>query len=841
MSIITTTHHAVVENAPNIDDFTYEWAVTEPATIISGQGTPTVVVSSDDSQYNTTFFLTCKVTSTTADPKPGDAIGQDVIEIRFDHIRSNITFGKIDIVKTGVCSFVPPATACESIGTYSASANNANIKYNWYISSGTAVIAGDSNRKTVDVKTTDSSDFTLSCDMIADLNTFVANLTTRHTNNLINEPIRINDMTSAGGTGYCVILEGQTECAAQSSYRVVTNKPADTFKWSVSPGASIVSDDSSEVVTVESIGSASVTTFSLTCVVTYGAETATLTRSFSHRRAEESDLSLVLTGNFNPSATYVYPATTATITESYEAIATGIINPTYNWTLANDNANIIAGQNEKIVTLEATNSQSVLEQLTCDVTGDFNLISASQNINFNITDATGEPVIESITDSGGFCRFTDTQNCIATSSHTVQLSSIGNGIASYVWTVIGASIVSGQGTDTIEVTTNNSQLTTNFTVKCDVTDNNQRTDSLQINASHSRELNQGNLIYEPLPNGGIRLRDVRSRPWDRFGIGLSLNKSELGDFLIVGARGWDTELDKLGAVFVYQKDPVDKIWKGDTIITPNFQGPQLNFGIALASYRDKMIIANANENGTNRTEYMTWDGSNWVYKSQFNGAGVFFDTTTIMSMNDNMAFVPQDGFSGSWDLVGDNFQEGEVLLNTKYLKITENNLTAADENLMVVYEWVSPNWVAKQTIPDSGSGYTNTNKRVAGITSTTLVFPSLVDNTLYIKVYTFNGTSYEFDSMFESPADPTIFRFMTFEIHPSGNYIAIFTLVPSKRIYVYKKVDGEWVASAVYSPPADASSDYQLTHTSNEDEIIVGDQEEIDPKAGAIYIYKWEQ
>lgn len=78
-------------------------------------------------------------------------------------------------------------------------------------------------------------------------------------------------------------------------------------------------------------------------------------------------------------------------------------------------------------------------------------------------------IITGITeDVDGTCAYNGGQTCVAQSTYSAVVVN-GGTYVDYVWTLTGATIVSGQGTSTIVLSTDSDEATVNFNVACEVT------------------------------------------------------------------------------------------------------------------------------------------------------------------------------------------------------------------------------------------------------------------------------------------------------------------------------------------------------------------------------------
>ena len=86
----------------------------------------------------------------------------------------------------------------------------------------------------------------------------------------------------------------------------------------------------------------------------------------------------------------------------------------------------------------------------------------------------------------GSCEYEPAGTCTANSTYSVVVSN-NTGIIVYLWEIVGVgvSVASGQGTDTVVITSDNSDASTAFNLKCTVTDD---TDNATTNSdfTHTR-------------------------------------------------------------------------------------------------------------------------------------------------------------------------------------------------------------------------------------------------------------------------------------------------------------------------------------------------------------------
>lgn len=106
----------------------------------------------------------------------------------------------------------------------------------------------------------------------------------------------------------------------------------------------------------------------------------------------------------------------------------------------------------------------------------FGLLGGASNPNFHIRSMSQL--------SAGSCDYLSGGDCTAQSSYKATTAN-NVGVVSYVWVVVGATLTSGQGTDTITVdTTGSSDIT--FNVQCTV-DDTVTNDSKNRDFTHSRD------------------------------------------------------------------------------------------------------------------------------------------------------------------------------------------------------------------------------------------------------------------------------------------------------------------------------------------------------------------
>lgn len=96
----------------------------------------------------------------------------------------------------------------------------------------------------------------------------------------------------------------------------------------------------------------------------------------------------------------------------------------------------------------------------------------------------------------GRCSSLNGADCVATSSYKVSTDGNGVGDLSYTWTVIGGTISSGNGTDTIVVVTTGSE-DVNLYIKVDVADDYTIT-TVDMNAVHSRSTKYDEVVINGL-------------------------------------------------------------------------------------------------------------------------------------------------------------------------------------------------------------------------------------------------------------------------------------------------------------------------------------------------------
>ena len=299
------------------------------------------------------------------------------------------------------------------------------------------------------------------------------------------------DSITQNTAGSCEYLAGG-DCEATSSHTVNVSNEQGTvaYVWTLVGDATIEAGQGTDTVTVSTDGNTGVT-FDLTCTVADDWSGDDVEARVVHSRSEAtinftaSPDPLVITYDSTP-ALVVPSAVTSLVATSDEVgritltwdDSTGYPTPTYkvyrddtwleNVSVSDYVDTIAAGT--YTYRIDATNSEGTATGTEDDGTSQAGDVPIS-------ADSISE-------DSAGSCDYHTAGTCVATSTHTITVSG-DTGTVAYSWsTNNGAVIASGQGTDTVTVTTDSGGDVT-FALNCNISDDNS-SDSLAVDFTHSR-------------------------------------------------------------------------------------------------------------------------------------------------------------------------------------------------------------------------------------------------------------------------------------------------------------------------------------------------------------------
>ncbi len=394
-SPVCPTATAQVYSVTNTAGSTYAWTVPAGATIVSGQGTNSITVD---------FGATAGTISVTETSNCG--VGTPVTQ--------NVLTNTIPTTPaiTGPSSVCPNATS----QTYSV-ANNSGSTYTWTVPVGATIVSGQgTNTITVDFGATAGTISVIQNSTCGASPSVSTNVTTSTT-----------PVTSA--------ITGPSPVCPNATAQVysVTNNVGSTYTWAVPAGATIVSGQGTNSITVD-----------------FGATAGTISVTETSPCATGTPVNITITNSPLPTTSAITGLPTACANATGQTFSvTNTAGSTYAWTVP-AGATITAGQGTNSITVDlgtTSGNVSVVETNGC---GNGTAVTFAVSIN---------PILSNPVISGS------TALCAPATNQTYSVPVIAG--VTNTWTITGATIVSGQGTNSIVIDLTGSS---NATVSLNQTD-----------------------------------------------------------------------------------------------------------------------------------------------------------------------------------------------------------------------------------------------------------------------------------------------------------------------------------------------------------------------------------
>jgi hypothetical protein len=349
------------------------------------------------------------------------------------------------------------------------------FKYLWSIEAGNAYIASNPTYPTVIVKTisgTENETFTLQCMIVDDLMAY-ANISKDYTHiKTQKNPINITGITTDYNNSCTFENPLKYTCTSTSKHTVATaSSTGDVrYRWRVYEGAVIESGQGTDSIVISNTGRDISKTITIECTVSDLLGEAIDTIQVTHTKTMRSSVDAIgITENYNNSCTIGEDGCIATSSYSFTYSNAGLpINIVWSLWSSTDNitdVKILSGQGSGSIVVESNSSK---EEINFNVRAMLKDEYTSDYIDFPTSHTRTEPqeiVITSLTETiTGSCKYPLGGSCQVNSEYTINAS----GYDILVWEVTGegATIVSGQGTTTIVVTTPDGSSTASYNVKC---------------------------------------------------------------------------------------------------------------------------------------------------------------------------------------------------------------------------------------------------------------------------------------------------------------------------------------------------------------------------------------
>ena len=473
---------------------------------------------------------------------------------------SDLAITSIDESAAGSCEYMPGDVCTIQTGyTAQIEGGDATTSYLWSVGQGSIVSGQGTDSVVVESTASSNIDLTLTLIVADALGSVTGSETFTHTRTEMTSDLAITsiDETSAGS---CEYAAGST-CPATSTYTAVIADPLGTvsYVWSVT-GATIDSGQGTDTVTISTDADAD-TSFDLTLSVSDdNAGSDSMTETFSHTRTEavvnnnviysmntpfEGGVDTPIDTEWVPphDSAWKIELTLTTNTDGTASSGSGVYEngqrcflgvgagedlvfglgndydadhgttpgQQYELTMEYDGAGGVTYSIDGLVYqsypvsflgvtssfyLGAWNDQGTLTKHV-DYTIDSLLITSGEVSDLAITS-----IVES---SAGSCEYTAGSTCPASSTHTAIITD-PIGTVTYLWSVTGATITSGQGSDTVTVITDNTDANTSFTLTLEVSDDITSVTTIET-FSHTR-------VVEIIQEGEMPLPTIPSNVLD---------------------------------------------------------------------------------------------------------------------------------------------------------------------------------------------------------------------------------------------------------------------------------------------------------------------------------------
>ena len=450
------------------------------AYIISGQGTKTVTIGTRG--RNTTENFTLGVTVS-------DKFSSDYKEAIFAHTRvqvAAITVGSITESNTGSCMLEQSqSNTCRVESTYTAtnSEPGTSLTKIWTTGNANVIITSGQGTNTVTVESAEhnlNTNFKMKFEVFDEYTSATSELATAHIRTIRAAKV-VMSLVEGANLGCVYDTAPGSVCRAVSSYAITTNDNGlpETILWTISGNATITSGQGTKTIVVESNGNNTENfTVSATASDTYSSKTSSI--ETSHVKSIRIPVDIMSINEKIVGSCVIGTGDTKCITTSRYGMTTGPIDydkATVLWVVVGNGT--IIGQNNEVEVVVQTDS-SINEGFTLEVAINDTHTSDTKSQAFTHTRAK-EIVIASLTEStSGSCSWETNKTCVSTSEYTISATNADT----YVWEVTGATIASGQGTNTITVTTT-SNVSDAFNVKCTAS-NSVDSKSINNNFTHTR-------------------------------------------------------------------------------------------------------------------------------------------------------------------------------------------------------------------------------------------------------------------------------------------------------------------------------------------------------------------
>ncbi len=395
----------------------YNWAVPAGATIVSGNGTSTINVSYSAS------FVSGNI-SVQAITNCGSSAAK-TLAITKTAPASPAAISGI----ASVCSYV----GSSSTVTYSVTAVSGATSYTWAVPGGAGIVSGQGTTSIAVSYSTSFVSGNVSVQAAAGCGSSLAK-TLAITKTLPTAPVAIN-----GPTGVCALMGS----AATATYTISPVAGAVSYNWTVPTGATLSSGNGTTSITVSYSTSFVTGNISVQAVANCGssaAKTLAITKTLPAAPAAISGITNVCS----------YAGTATNVVYTITAVSGA---NSYNWTVPSD-ASIVSGQGTTSLTVNYAGSFVSGNIAVQSVAGCGSSIAKTLAITKTIM-APG-----TITGPANVCDY------IGASSNATYYIAAVTGADSYLWTVpTGATIVSGQGTVSIDVSFSAGFVPGNITVQ----------------------------------------------------------------------------------------------------------------------------------------------------------------------------------------------------------------------------------------------------------------------------------------------------------------------------------------------------------------------------------------
>ena len=479
----------------SVDEFTYRWIAPGNVTVIN-ENNNEITVLLTDIYDDVEVVMQCEVCLNGRCDIKTHTIFATSVEVPPLSATSITRLAQT----TCTCGDAPFDAECECFGRYEVMHNTtgSNVEYKWSLENANgAYIFGDDNKKTVDVKSMSCGDtpFTLKCEVSDGFTSdwikddFIYTRTRYYA-------VGIDDIRAIAEGECSYDTETETECTAEATYYAIYSTGANPTEWLwgiTSGNAEIIGDTNQSQVTVRTT-SGQDETFTLWLRANDNYTVDTQTKSFTHNRIPLINVEDIIEVQHGTCTTP--EESTCLASGRYKVQYTGgegVVS--YQWQVSGGGAYIYGSDTDEYVEIRTDNGEvQTAFTLTCTVSDAYKSETVTKDFTHDRT-FTNVPIeIEYINETqAGYCEYIPSGTCVATSAYTTNVR-YETGTILYQWAVDnGATITSGQGTDTITVQTEgNTDITFNVTlfVKDDLDDS----DTMTISATHDREENDITLI-----------------------------------------------------------------------------------------------------------------------------------------------------------------------------------------------------------------------------------------------------------------------------------------------------------------------------------------------------------